>query len=446
MVLLINPKTSKPTEINSDFFREPNMGLLYLAAVLDSNNIDVEILDLEQFMKLGKNQRKDIIIESATSHQIIGITSLTNTFNNALQIASIIKNQFPEKFIIMGGAHVSFLYEKILKMDFQNENIIDIICIGEAEDNFLKLVKLLLTHNLNSSNFGGLKQKINNIKDIAYINSKGKYIYTGIQPKIINLDNLPLPARYKLSPVNYAYTVANVIVNRGCPNECSFCSRQRLFKTTRIKSINSLIAELRDIKSSFTYKFINFYDNINLNNQIFQEFCNILKRKEFNLPWGCELRIDKISYDDARLLKEAGCMVIATGIESASEKVLKQNFKYQNPERIKKGIENLKKFNIPIQAYFILGLPGETQKTFQKTIDYIKNLPLIKEDIINYFMATPYPGSKLWEDSSAFQIKIFESDFSKYDCNHLIFETKDLKRVQLEKMRKEAKEIENHYQ
>jgi len=446
MVLLINPKTSKPTEKNKEFLREPNIGLLYLAAILDSNNINVEILDLEQFMKLSQNQRKKIIIESTSAHQIIGITSLTNTFHNALHIATIIKNQFPKKFVIMGGAHVSFLYDSILKADYHNKKIIDFICIGESEDNFLKLVKIFLTHDVNSSDFEVLEYKINKIKDIAYINSKGKYVYTGVQREIINIDNLPLPARYKLSPINYAYTVANVIVNRGCPNQCSFCSRQKLFKTTRIKSLNSLIAEIRDIKSSYTYEFINFYDNINLNKKFFQKFCKVLKSKEFTLPWGCELRVDNISYADAKLLKEGGCKVIATGIESASEKVLQKNFKYQNPERVKRGIEYLKKVDISVQAYFILGLPGETQKTFHKTINYIKNLPLSEEDTINYFIATPYPGSKLWEDRKTFQIDIFEHDFSKYDCNHLIFETKDLKKEQLEKMRKGAIEIEKYFQ
>jgi radical SAM superfamily enzyme YgiQ (UPF0313 family) len=446
MVLLINPKTSKPTEINTDFFREPNSGLLYLAAVLDSNNINVEILDIEQFMGSSQDQRKKIIIKNCSSHQIIGITSLTNTFHNALNIASTIKNQFPEKFIIMGGAHVSFLYESILKTDFQNEKLIDFICIGEAEDNFLKLVELILSHNVNSSNFEILEQKINRIKGIAYINSKGNFVYTGEQRKIIDIENIPMPARYKLSPINYAYTVANIIVNRGCPNQCSFCSRQNLFKTTRIKSLDSLIAEIRDIKSSYTYEFINFYDNINLNKKFFQKFCNVLKSKEFNLPWGCELRVDNISYNDAGLLKEGGCKVIATGIESASEKVLQKNFKYQSPKKVKRGIEYLKKFDISIQAYFILGLPGETQKTFYKTINYIKNLPLNEEDTINYFIATPYPGSNLWENRNSFQIDIFEHDFSKYDCNHLIFETKDLKKELLQKMKKEAKEIERYFQ
>jgi radical SAM superfamily enzyme YgiQ (UPF0313 family) len=162
------------------------------------------------------------------------------------------------------------------------------------------------------------------------------------------------------------------------------------------------------------------------------------------IPWGCELRVDNITKEDARLLKTAGCELIATGIESASIEVLKKNFKYQNPKVVIEGITNLKKYQIPIQAYFVLGLPGETEKTFFKTINFIKRLPFDKIDTINYFVATPYPGSRLWEEQQIFNINIIENDFTKYDCQHLIFETEDLDLNTLQKLLKTAKEIEKY--
>ena len=57
-------------------------------------------------------------------------------------------------------------------------------------------------------------------------------------------------------------------------------------------------------------------------------------------------------------MKEAGCQLVATGIESANEEVLRKNFKYQDPNQVMQGVKNLKNLNIPIQAYFVLGLPG----------------------------------------------------------------------------------------
>jgi len=163
------------------------------------------------------------------------------------------------------------------------------------------------------------------------------------------------------------------------------------------------------------------------------------------IPWGCELRVDTINSEDAYLLKNAGCQLIATGIESANKTVLKKNFKYQDPGQVKKGIINLKKYDIAIQAYFVLGLPGETENSFYQTIEYIDSLPLDEGDKINYFVATPYPGSRLWDEKEYFEIKIFEKNFTKYDCNTLIFETKELTKDELEQLYIIAKNIENQY-
>ncbi|MFW9972076.1 MAG: cobalamin-dependent protein, partial [Candidatus Odinarchaeota archaeon] len=145
MILLINPRTSKPSEVHTKYFREPNLGLLYLAAILDLDNIPVDILDLEQFIELNENELEDLIKNKITNYKIFGITSLTNTFHLALNIARIIKNQDKENYVILGGPHVSFMYKEILKHDKKMENLIDYICIGEAENSFLELIRILIT-------------------------------------------------------------------------------------------------------------------------------------------------------------------------------------------------------------------------------------------------------------------------------------------------------------
>ncbi|NVM35678.1 MAG: B12-binding domain-containing radical SAM protein [Candidatus Lokiarchaeota archaeon] len=441
MILLINPRTSKPSEVRSQFFREPNLGLLYLAAILELNDIPTEILDLEQFIDFDEYELENVIRERIIDYKIFGITSLTNTFHFALNIARIIKNFDRNNYIILGGPHVSFMYEDILQDDKKTESLIDFICIGEAEISFINLVKLLTSQILNKKRVNYSERQLQAINGIAYINTKGDFCVNHAIDEI-ELRNIPLPARYKLSQENHYYTVANVIVNRGCPNQCSFCSRQNLFKNTRIRSVQSILEEIRDIQSLQTYNHINFYDNVNINKRFFRSFCRMFIENKITIHWGCELRVDTISPEDARLLKEAGCKLIATGIESANEKVLKTNFKYQDPEKVKSGIINLKKYNIAIQAYFVLGLPGESEQSFSQTIEFIKSLPLDENDNLNYFVATPYPGSRLWDEQEYFGIKIFENDFTKYDCNHIIFKTKELNKRKLEELYSKAKEIE----
>ena len=440
MILLINPKTSKPTEFQSEFFREPNLGILYLAAILDQNNIPVEILDLEQYYGLEPEELNKIIIEKIERYEIIGITSLTNTFYLVKQIAELIKRSNKEKIVVLGGPHVSFQYEEILKAEPE----IDFICVGESETSFLELTNLIIREKNNLMSSQAFGRELDTIKGLAYRNLEGNVTFTGL-PKPIDIDTIPQPPRYLLYQENFYYRVASVIINRGCPNACSFCSRQKLFPKTRIRSLGSILSEIRDIISYKTYNYINFYDNINIEKKFFQNFCRLFIDNEIKIPWGCELRVDSITVEDAHLLKEAGCKLIATGIESASLKVLKNNLKFQDPKRVLSGIKHLKAVNIPVQAYFVLGLPGETELTFQETLDFIKELPLDTDDTINYFAATPYPGSRLWDERERFNINIFEFDFTKYDCQHIIFETSDLSVQKLEKLFKIAKDIEQFF-
>ena len=446
MILLINPKTTKPSEFQSEFFREPSLGILYLAAVLERYNLSVEILDLEQFYleqddDLNSEFIKDVILEKTKRHDIIGITSLTNTFYLAKQIAELIKKSNREKIIVLGGPHVSFQYHEILKI----EPTIDFICVGESETSFLELVNLIIRNKNELMSSQAFEKKLDAIRGLAYRNLEGKVKFTGV-PKPIDIETIPIPTRYLLSQKNFYYRVASVIINRGCPNACSFCSRQKLFPKTRIRSLDSILSEIRDIISYQTYNYINFYDNINIDRKFFRNFCRLFIDNKIEIPWGCELRVDSISAEDARLLKEAGCKLIATGIESASLSVLKKNLKYQDPKRVISGIKLLKAVNIPVQAYFVLGLPGETEFTFHETLDFIKELPLDNNDKINYFVATPYPGSKLWDEREDFKINIIELNFTKYDCQHIIFETSDLSVQKLEELYKIAKDIEQFFE
>jgi len=436
MILLINPKTIKPSELQNEFFREPSLGILYIAAVLDNYGLDVDVLDLEQYPELNEDSLRDLIIDKISNKQVIGITSLTNNFDLVLNIVNIVKNQDNNKVIVLGGPHVSFLYKDILQ---SNKNV-DFICIGEAEKSFLQLSNILMEYNNEDR-----ESKIQKIKGLAFIDSKGELTFTGY-PNPIEIETLPLPARYKLENTARFYKVANIIVNRGCPYQCSFCSRQNLFRNVRIRSIDSIHSEIMDILSYQNYNYINFYDNINIDRVFFKNFLNMFISNKINIPWGCELRVDNITDKEAFLLKNAGCRLVATGIESASISVLKQNLKYQNPKDVMRGIINLKKYKIPIQAYFVLGLPGETEESFYETIEFIKKIPFDENDKINYFVATPYPGSQLWEQKERFHLNIIEYNFSKYDCQHIIFETIDLNKEILDRLFRDAKAIELYYQ
>ncbi len=464
-VALINPRTSlqeptsKPSQKN---LREPPTGLMILAAILENKGYAVEIIDCSLLENPFQYLR-----EEADQFRLFGITCLTNTYYQAIQLAKTAKRFNPSSYIIMGGPHVSFQYEEA----FRDMPFLDAICYGESEMSFPYLVDLFLEKSVldvlySGANLSGTENSFSKTsellsksvlpKGIVYPkqivldgftkalynkfeiqNNTQRIITTGF-PEPVNIDEVPLPARHLIR----AYNVADVIINRGCPNNCSFCSRTKLFPTVRIRSLSDVMEELNHILTIPSYQFVNFYDNINLNKAFYYDFLDALIERRFRLPWGAELRADALTEKQVQKMTQCNCRIIATGVESASPEVLKINVKNQNPEKVAEGIRLLKSYGIAVQAYFVLGLPGETIDTFNQTLDYIRNLPLEREiDKVEIFPAVPYPGSSLFSDQEAYHLKIVNKNFNMYNCKEIIMETESLSFEDLSKMWKTSQSL-----
>ena len=428
------------------FLREPPTGLMLLAQLLESKGYSVEIIDctiLEDPIAYLKFQ--------APKYRFVGLTALTNTFSAVMELVSVMKTANPNLFLTLGGPHVSFEYQQV----FAKYPLVDLIFVGEAENSLPWVVDQLLikpyidfvydngTHRVsqtfNSNEY--LSQKMFQAsslpKGITFLDPKqskdedGSVIYSGFPDPTI-LDELPLPARHLISRV---YSVADIIVNRGCPNQCSFCSRTKLFPKMRIRSVEQVMQEVDYILSGSTYRFINFYDNININHKYFNHFLDELIAREKMLPWGAELRADVITLEEARKLKQSNGRLIATGIESASAEVLRTNFKFQDPDKVAKGIHIMKEAGIAIQAYFVIGLPGDTPERFQKTLEFAEQLPFEKGiDHVNFFVTTPYPGSDLVLHPEKYGITVINTDYDQFNCHEILMETETLNKKQIQEM------------
>ncbi|MFX0136965.1 MAG: B12-binding domain-containing radical SAM protein [Candidatus Hodarchaeota archaeon] len=416
-ILLINPRTE--LDISSrKFNREPPSGILILCAVLRNLGYKVDFIDLS----IENETQLNLLLKNEPS--FVGITALTNTFPLSLQILNKIKALNPQIKTIIGGPHATFqVKEALSKIE------IDYVIIGEGEQSLPLLLNKLLQNSF-----------ISDIPGVAY-KEKNNFIINN-QSSSINLDKIPLPARKILKP---KYQVADIIVNRGCPFQCSFCVRQKLFQNVRIRNPKSILNEIYQI-IELNYEYFNFYDNINISNQFTNKLCSEMIKNKISLPWGCELRVDLLNKELAVKLAEAGALAIATGIESGSKEVLQINNKKQDLKLVRKGIDNAKKAKLSVQAYFIIGLPGETKETFQETKEFINSLNLEPGiDRINYFIATPYPGSDLYQNQKKYGIRIFEDNLEFWDCEHIIFETKTLNKEEIEEMVLYGKELEKIY-
>lgn len=359
------------------------LGIAYIGAVLERAGFEVKIIDAPV---LGLNVEEIIAETKKYEPDFIGISSSTVSFYRTAELAKLLK-KITDSPLIIGGPHVTALPEETM-----NSSVFDIGTLGEGEETIVELIKTILK-----------KGDLRKVSGIIF-RQKKRLIKTSPRCYISNLDDLPLPARhlmpelsvYHPTPATYKKSpVGTVITSRGCPNQCSFCFRGVFGNKWRYRLPENVVAEMEVLVNKYGAKEIRFWDDtFNVNPSRVKKICKLIIKKKLNIPWTCLCRVNQIELSMLRLMKKAGCWQISFGIEAGNEKVLAEIDKGITKQTVKKVIEMTEKEGIKSLGFFILGLPGETEETMTETINFAKSLPL---DAANFTIATPYPGTKLWD-------------------------------------------------
>lgn len=365
----------------------PPIGLGYLASSIIANN-EVRIVDCLKDKIFPENLGPIL----AWCPDVVGISLFSKDLLITQKYLAQIK-KFSNKIItVIGGPHPSGSAEKIFELFTRN---LDYAFAGEAEAGFPLLLKDLSEGN-NGSSFeripgliwlenGSLKQ---NEKAFPKEINKFSCAWDLIRPD--SYPPLPHGAFYK------AFPIAPVIITRGCPHRCTFCTvgmisgRQR-----RIRSISNVLNELELLKAEYGVREIHIEDdNFTADTSYVQEFCRQLISKRLSLSWTCPngVRLDTLDEPTLRLMKEAGCYVISVGIESGSNRILKLMKKNLSISQIKEKVNLIHQIGITVSGFFIIGYPGETIEEIRQTFAFSRSLPLSR---VTYSFVQPFPGSEI---------------------------------------------------
>lgn len=253
-VVLVNP----PQRPGLGTFSEmgliaPPMGLAYIAAVLEQYGCSVGIIDSPAQGITFSGLREAL---GSVNPDVVGVTASTATFREAVGVSLIADEVCPEASVVIGGPHVSFTPEKTLR----ESPSIDIVCVGEGEGTFLKLIQALEE--------GG---DLSNVKGIAYRERKGEGCVVKRNPPrplIEDLDSLPFPARHLLPMDRYRamgrrVTPGTVLTSRGCPFGCIFCSTSKLFGGRfRGRSPGNVVREVELLYNRYKTRDVEFLDDL----------------------------------------------------------------------------------------------------------------------------------------------------------------------------------------
>jgi radical SAM superfamily enzyme YgiQ (UPF0313 family) len=219
-----------------------------------------------------------------------------------------------------------------------------------------------------------------------------------------DLDALPLPA-YHLFPMNkYHYRdhclerpFAITLASRGCPYKCTFCLTIMQGKQWRLRSIPKIADELEWLVREHGIRSVMFFDfEFGLNRDRTNELCREIAARKLPLTWGCEMRVSDAKEDVLREMKAAGCNFIGFGVESGNQEILNKTKKGITLEQVRKAFALTQELGINCEKpYWILGLPGETMDTIERTIEFSMELHANSKFPGNSAFAVPYVGTEI---------------------------------------------------
>ena len=454
-VVLVRPSYSGVYKLFKDKSRTPivpPIGLGYIASVLrggtydgdsirkgEASKYDPIIIDNE-ILKQESSKLADLIVEY---HPImVGISAATTSFYEALGIAKAIKER-SNIYTCLGGTHATSLGEGALK----EGEYFDCLIQYEGEYTLLELLEALEN-----------KSDLKKVSGLIY-REDDKVVINNLRPLIPDLDRLPLQAYDLLDMKQYNHLIPGygmnpmgaLLTSRGCPQTCHFCFNQ-FGKSIRFKSPQKVLEEIEYLLDNFDVKWLTLYDDSYTwpdsryakkgKYYRVKQISRGLKKLRINIPYQIFMRANSVDEQTVNEIVDSGCKVISIGIESGCDTILKNAGKGVNQKIIKNALEILNKFypNIEIRGSIILGLPGETHSTVQKTMDLLKE---IKIQRVNVNIATPYPGTKMYDmaikgEDIAF-IKGAKKDWERFRRHgNCLINTGDLNSEDLINYQKEA--------
>lgn len=376
-IILISPPCRMPNALP--------LGLGYIASVLRQEGYTVNILDINGF---GYSNEKVAELIRTLNFEIAGIGGLSTTYKYVKWLAALIKKYKPNIPIIAGNM-VSTAHPALL-LKYTD---IDIAVIGEGELTAKELIPVIRDRR--------------NLKEVRgiFFKENGSIIKNAPRERITDLDSLPFPAwdlfpmetylnNSTATPVSYGLRAINISTIRGCPYDCTFCSRG-FGKRVYVRSPLNVVIEIKELKRRYGIGFIGFSDELFLVNEArVLELCDRLVSERLNIKWSVNARANLVNYNLLKKMRKAGCVQVGYGFESGSQSMLDRMKKQATVKQAEEAIKVTKRVGIRISPSFIFGMPGETLDTIRETLDFIKRNQIIA---YRFFYANPYPNTELYE-------------------------------------------------
>ena len=329
---------------------------------------------------------------------VVGLTSFSVKWPSARRIAAIAKDYNPQVPVVAGGQHVTIMTDDALA-----DPNIDFVVKGEGEKTLVEFLR----------EFKG-EQAWDKVQGLSFKRA-GTVVHNAPRPQVQDLDELPPPARECLHEVEtyLPQALGKLFASRGCPYQCNYCGTQNIWGyKVRHRGAAGLIDEIKQVQKDFGTHYFTFFDDVfGLDKKRAIELCNQMADAKLGVRWDCLTRSNLVSDELLTSMKRAGCVKIDMGVESGSDKVLKDTQKGLKIDQILEGGRLIKKHGLFLYAFFMVGLPTETEEDAKMTIEFLEKL---KPHWAGISIFTPIPGTGIYKQLQA-QGRIAEKpDFAMF--------------------------------
>jgi anaerobic magnesium-protoporphyrin IX monomethyl ester cyclase len=383
----------------------PPLGISYLAGALERVGVEVRVLDL---VVTACDRSKLERILSDFQPDIVGATSVTMTFDSAISVIRSVKQIDPSIMTAMGGAHVSFCAEATMTRHPE----LDLVGLGEGEETIVDIVRAFES----GRDFG-------KVPGIAY--RDGDTIRnTGARGYWIDVDTLPLPSRHLVPLGRYRALdlPISMTTSRGCPFQCIFCTgRQLVGAKIRYRQAKSVVDEMEQV-AALGFKRLNLADDLfTARKDHAHAVCDEILRRGLEVTWTSFSNVNTVDVPLLRKMKEAGCILVSFGLESANADILKTVKKGTKIPKIIEAVEMCNEAGVQPHGSFIVGLPGETPETLRQLHEFSRKLAEMGCET-GVHMLAPFPGTAVYEQREKYGIRLLTDDWSQFHANHAITE------------------------
>lgn len=364
----------------ADLRPSPPFGIMQLGAYLRQHGHDVALLDWSG-EALDRDKRSTL---EALRPEVVGVhAKISSALTRAAEVSGWAREQGAT--VIWGGPGATALPHEVLR-----DAPVDVAVLGEGEATAVELLETLER--------GG---DLGSVRGIAY-RRDGKTVRTTPRGRITDLDALPLPwweglgdlSRYHV-PLHGRQAVP-LVTSRGCIGQCGFCYARGMWGGKWIGlSPQRVVESMEHVRSldPAVGGFLIIDDLFYAHPNRVREICRLIRERQPDIVWNCELRADSIDPVLLREMRAAGCRQVLMGVETGSPRLLRLANKDITVEQVRQAARALHAADIELYAMMVNGLPGETEEDVEESERLLREIAPEYAEFSTYM---PYPGTPLY--------------------------------------------------